>query len=326
MPSTRTTAGPSPARQITDAIIARLEAGVSPWRRSWATAPGATRPMRACGEPYRGINALWLGLVAMERSYASPTWMTYRQAGEVGGQVRKGEKGTIAVFYKAYPARGDDAAGGEDGDRDRTRRVLKSYIVFNVTQIDGLPDRFLPAIAAPETPATDGTTTIQRAAIDALLDGSGATIVNGGHEACYQPVADVVRLPMPAAFETYALYGATAAHELVHWTGHSSRLSRDLGARFGSDAYAAEELIAELGAALIGAELGLPVDHLDDHASYVGAWLKLMKTDERALFTAAGKAEEAAAFLLRKGLVDADDLAGAPTNSVDETPPLALAA
>lgn len=320
MPSTRAAArptGPSPAKQITDAIIARLEAGVSPWRRSWSTTPGSTRPMRACGQPYRGINALWLALVSMEKGYSSPTWMTYRQASEVGGQVRKGERGTLAVFYKTYQAR-DTNTGTDGADEDRTRRVMKSYIVFNVGQIDGLPDRFLPPaiVATNDEPLPE-----QRAAIDAFIAGSGATVVHGGNEACYLPAADLVRLPPATAFFSYALYGATAAHELVHWTGHKSRVDRDLGKRFGSEAYAAEELVAEMGAALIGAELGLPVEHLDDHASYIGHWLTLLKSDERALFTAAGKAEEAAAYLLKRADADA---------AVDETddapPPLALAA
>ena len=290
----------SPAKMITDAIIARLEAGVSPWRRTWATTRGHSgRPMRACGQPYRGINALWLWVVADTNGYISPTWMTYRQASELGGQVRKGERSTVAVFYKIYIARdtaGPDVNGGND---DRTRRVMKSYNVFNVAQIDGLPDRFAPPaplVAEPGSPQDDA----HRAEIDAFITGTGAAIVHGGNEACYYPSRDTIHLPQPATFDTYADYGAVAAHELTHWTGHPSRLNRDLANRFGSDAYAAEELVAELGSALIGADLGLPVTHLDNHASYIDHWLRILRADERALMTAAARAEEAASYLLAR--------------------------
>ena len=312
----------SPAKMITDAIIARLEAGVSPWRRTWATTRGYSgRPMRACGQPYRGINALWLWFVADSNGYISPTWMTYRQASELGGQVRKGERSTVAVFYKTYVAR-DTAAGPNvyDGDDDRTRRVMKSYNVFNVAQIGGLPERFAPpapVVAEPGSPQDDA----HRAEIDAFIAGTGASIIHGGNEACYYPGLDTIHLPQPATFDTCADYGAIAAHELTHWTGHKSRLNRDLVNRFGSDAYAAEELVAELGSALIGADLGLPVTQLDNHASYINHWLRILRADERALMTAGARAEEAASCLLTRagrGSTSGDD----DTNeaAIGETP------
>ena len=320
----------SPAKMITDAIIARLEAGVSPWRRTWATTRGHSgRPMRACGQPYRGINALWLWVVADSNGYISPTWMTYRQASELGGQVRKGERSTVAVFYKTYVAR-DTAAGPNmnDGDDDRTRRVMKSYNVFNVAQIDGLPERFAPpapVVAEPGSPQDDA----HRAEIDAFITGSGASIIYGGNEACYSPRLDTIHLPQPAAFDTYADFGAVAAHELTHWTGHQSRLNRDLANRFGSDAYAAEELIAQLGSALIGADLGLPVTQLDNHASYINHWLRILRADERALMTAAARAEEAAAYLLTRvgrGTTSGDDDADEATIGEPIATSFALAA
>ena len=321
----------SPAKMITDAIIARLEAGVSPWRRTWATTRGYSgRPMRACGQPYRGINALWLWVVADTNGYVSPTWMTYRQASELGGQVRKGERSTIAVFYKTYQARdaGNDATTGSGTDEDRTRRVMRSYNVFNVAQIDGLPERFAPpapVVAEPGSPQDDA----HRAEIDAFIAGTDASIIHGGNEACYYPSLETIHLPQPATFDTYADYGAIAAHELTHWTGHSSRLNRDLANRFGSDAYAAEELVAELGSALIGADLELPVTHLDNHASYIDHWLRILRADERALMTAAARAEEAASYLLARsgrGLttVGDDDDQAAPGEPV--AAPFALAA
>ena len=317
----------SPAKMITDAIIARLEAGVSPWRRTWATTRGYSgRPMRACGQPYRGINALWLWVVADTNGYISPTWMTYRQASELGGQVRKGERSTVAVFYKTYIARdtaGPDVNGGDD---DRTRHVMKSYNVFNVAQIDGLPDRFappIPVVIEPGSPQDQA----HRAEIDAFIAGTGAAIVSGGNDACYYPSRDVIHLPHPAAFDTYADYGATAAHELAHWTGHPTRLNRDLANRFGSDAYAAEELVAECGSALIGADLGLPVTHLDNHASYIDHWLRILRADERALMIAAARAEEAASYLLARSgreIMSSEDDEAVPDEPV--ATPFALAA
>lgn len=284
---------PSPARAITNAIIAKLEEGVSPWRRPWTGQPSIQRPLRACGAPYRGINVIWLWSVAEQRGYTRSTWMTYRQAQEYGAQVRRGETGTIAVFYKSYSAQETDTDSGEE--TTSTRRVLRTYTVFNVEQIDNLPDRFVqppaPRVLSDET---------HRAEIDTFIAASGADIIHGGDRACYVPSLDRIHLPDAAAFDSYASYGAVACHELAHWTGHPTRLNRDLNNRFGTDKYAAEELVAELSSAYLGADLGLPVTHLDNHASYIDSWLGILRKDERALLTAAAKAEEAAAYLLAK--------------------------
>ncbi len=314
---TRTDAA-SPAQVITNAIIARLEEGVSPWRRPWTSATSIERPMRACGKPYRGINVIWLWLVAEQRGFTMPTWMTYRQASELGGQVRKGEKGTLAIFYKAYGKTEHDPVTGDE--QTSHRRVMKTFTVFNVGQIDGLPDRFvvppLPRVRPPET---------HRAEIDAFIAASKATIINGGSRACYIPSLDVIHMPDWQDFESYAQYGAVVAHELTHWTGHKSRLDRDMSGGFGSEAYSREELCAEISSALIGAELGLPVTHLDNHASYIASWIKLLKHDERALMSAAAKAEAAATYLLAKAGRDlsADE---PDEEGTTESAPLAIAA
>ncbi|WP_445192788.1 ArdC family protein [Sphingomonas sp. Tas61C01] len=279
----------SPAETITNAIIERLEAGVRPWRQPWTGGP-VSRPLRVCGTPYRGVNVIWLWMAAQARGFISPTWMTYHQSQLLGGQVRKGERGTCAIFYKSYSKEVEDPATGER--EDEARRVLKSFTVFNVDQIDGLPERFTPEpIPRPEPTARDH-------ALDAFFGVIPASIRHGGGEAYYLPSADQITMPDPAAFRSRDLYRSTLAHELAHWTGHQSRLARSLGNRFGSDAYAMEELIAELASAMVGAELGLPVDHLEDHASYLASWLKVLKADNRAILTAAAKAEEASAFLL----------------------------
>ncbi len=304
----------SPARMITDAIIAKLEEGTSPWRRPWTSAASIERPLRACGKPYRGINTIWLWHVAEQRGFTMPTWMTYRQATELGGQVRKGEKSTIAVFYKSYGKTEQDPSTGED--QTRQRRVLKTYNVFNVCQIDGLPDRFVvppePRVRPPET---------HRAEIDAFIAATGAMIISGGSRACYIPSLDVVHMPDWQDFESYAQYGAVAAHELSHWTGHKSRLNRDMEGGFGSEKYAREELVAELSSCIIGANLGLPVTHLDNHASYIASWIKILKDDEKALLSAAAKAETAATYLL-----NTNEQVGADTEDDDSEEPLAIAA
>ena len=283
----------SPSARITQEIITRLEAGTRPWIKPWRGVP-VSRPLRACGIPYHGINVFWLWLVADMSAYASPFWMTYKQAKELGAQVKQGEKSTIAIFYKSYTKEIEAAENGEK--TDVARRVLKAYPVFNADQVEGLPERFHPA-ALVELPEPEG----RQAALDQFFGAVPAELRHEGAEAYYEPVADRVTMPPPTLFLGFDHYYATLAHELSHWTGHTSRLDRELKHRFGSAAYAAEELIAELSSAILGAELGLPVAHLDNHASYIEHWLKLLKADDRAILTAAAKAEEAASLLLELG-------------------------
>ena len=282
----------SPAETITAAIVERLEAGTRPWVQPWTDASVA-RPLRACGTPYRGINVLWLWMAAEGAGHASPFWMTYRQSQLLGGQVRKGERGTVAIFYRAYKQ--EDADEGDDAAASQARRVLKSFTVFNACQIDGLPDRFFPEPRRLPSP------TERDRALDCFFAAVPARIRHWGAEAFYASVLDQVTMPEPGLFRDLDHYRATLAHELSHWTGHESRLARQMGARFGSEAYAMEELVAELSSAILGAELGLPVDHLDHHASYLASWLKVLKADSRAILTVAAKAEEAASLLLRLG-------------------------
>ena len=297
--------GQSPAARITQEIIARLEAGTRPWIKPWRGLP-VSRPLRACGTPYRGMNVFWLWMVADMCGYASPFWMTYNQASKLGGQVRKGEKSTIAIFYKSYVKEMESGDAGEPGEE--TRRVLKAYPVFNADQVDGLPERFHPAALELVEPAG------REQELDAFFARIPAVLRHHGDEAYYEPVADRITMPPAQLFDGFDHYYATLAHELSHWTGHASRLDRDLRSRFGTAAYAAEELVAELSSAMLGAELGLPVAHLDNHASYIDHWLKLMRDDDRAILTAAAKAEEASSLLLKLGgreLADAIDDASA---------------
>ena len=303
--------GQSPAARITQEIIARLEAGTKPWIKPWRGVP-VSRPLRACGTPYRGMNVFWLWMVADMCGYASPFWMTYRQALKLGAQVRKGEKSTIAIFYKSYTKEVASAESGETSEE--ARRVLKAYPVFNADQVEGLPARFHPAatleLVEPEGREQD---------LDAFFAAIPAELRHLGDQAYYEPLADRVTMPPAHLFTGFDHYYATLAHELSHWTGHASRLDRNLRNRFGTAAYAAEELVAELSSAMLGAELGLPVAHLDNHASYVEHWLKLLKEDDRAILTAAARAEEASSLLLKLGGREAAD-------RIDEASAAALAA
>lgn len=183
-----------------------------------------------------------------------------------------------------------------EAPEEETRRVLKAYAVFNADQIDGLPERHHP-VAVQEVVEPAG----REAGLDAFFAAMPAKLRHQGQQAYYEPGADRVTMPPASLFTGFDHYYATLAHELSHWTGHVSRLDRNLKNRFGSAAYAAEELIAELSSAIIGAELGLPVSHLDNHASYIWHWLKLLRSDDRAILTAAARAEEASALLLQLG-------------------------
>ncbi|MGB3721302.1 MAG: zincin-like metallopeptidase domain-containing protein [Pacificimonas sp.] len=285
----------SPAATITAAIIERLEAGTAPWVKPWKTGQGGfSRPLRANGVPYRGMNTFWLWMVADAKGFGSPSWMTYRQAAELGGQVRKSEKSTIAIFYKTYEKEVETPRGEPDTE---TRRVLRSYSVFNADQIDGLPERYRPALA--EIPIADPGG--RRADLDAFFGCIPVPVRQHGDRAYYEPAADRITMPPPSLFDDYEHYYATLAHECAHATGHGSRLDRNLKGRFGDQAYAAEELIAEMTAAMLGAEVGLPTRHLDHHASYIASWLKLLRKDDRAILTAAAKAEAASDWLLGSG-------------------------
>jgi len=304
-------AGRSPAARITREIVARLEAGTRPWIKPWRGV-AYSRPLRACGTPYRGMNVFWLWMVADMCGYSSPYWMTYNQARKLGAQVRKGEKSTIAIFYKSYTRQVEEPDGGDS--TEEARRVLKAYPVFNADQVDGLPERFHPA-ASLELVEPEG----RELALDSFFARIPAALRHQGDEAYYEPVADRVTMPPAHLFSGFDHYYATLAHELSHWTGHASRLDRDLKHRFGTAAYAAEELVAELSSAILGAELGLPVTHLDNHASYIEHWLGLLREDDRAILTAAAKAEEASALLLSLGGREIAD-------AIDEVSAAALAA
>ena len=281
--------------RITASIVAELEKGARPWVKPWNAEHAAgriTRPLRHNGQPYSGINVLSLWASASVQNFTAPIWMTYRQASELGAHVRKGEKGSPVVYANALTK--TEASADGSGEVEREIHFLKAYTVFCVEQIEGLPDHFY----APAVPRLDTVARIARA--EEFFAATGAAISHGGNRAFYRPSTDSIVMPSFEAFRDAESYYSTLAHETTHWTCHESRLPRDFGGkRFGSEGYAMEELVAELGAAFLCADLDLALEPREDHASYIANWLTAMKNDNRAIFTAASHAQRAADFLNR---------------------------
>lgn len=280
-------------QRITNSIIADLEKGVRPWLKPWNaghTAGRITRPLRSNGQPYQGINVLMLWGASMEKGFAAPIWMTFKQAKELGAFVKKGEQGSLVVYASKLTKMHTDEATGEESEREIP--FLKGYTVFNVEQIEGLPAHFYGAPAPRIDP-------IQRIAhAEEFFVGTGAVVRHGGDRAFYSPASDAVQMPPFESFKDAESYYATLGHECTHWTMHGSRLAREFGRkRFGDSAYAMEELVAELGSAFLCADLDLTPEPREDHASYIAHWLKALEGDNRAIFTAAGHAQRAADFL-----------------------------
>lgn len=276
---------------ITNTIIDMLEQGIAgEWERPWATVAASGLPTNyTSGRRYTGINVLLLWHAAQQRGLAHNEWLTFKQAQEIGASVRKGAKGVMCIFYKMAEVRSNAAASDDCEEDGKPVPLLKPFWLFNVADIDGLPQ-------------LDGSTGANDfesiAEAEAILQASGAHFEHGGNSAYYCPDPDLIRLPQREQFKTLAAYYATAIHELVHWTGHKSRLAREFGKRFGDDAYAFEELVAELGNAFVMAELGLTDYTLQGHASYLAHWLRVLKNDKNAIFTAAKHASAAHALIL----------------------------
>ena len=281
--------------EITNRLIAAIEADPGqpqmPWRRS---STPLWMPLNAISQnAYNGINVVNLWIAAEVRGFTSPHWATFKQWREAGCQVRKGAKAEFVVFYKEYDV---EPAADDDSD-DGKRRVARASHVFNAAEVDGF--------TAPEAPPLLGP--IERiAAADRFVAATGARIMHGGERAFYRPATDHIQMPEEGLFTgTQSMtrdesYFAVLLHELTHWTLHADRCDRQLDKRFGKQAYAAEELVAEIGSAMLCAEIGVTQDTRPDHAQYIANWLQLLKDDPKAIFTAAAKASAAVAYL--KGL------------------------
>jgi antirestriction protein ArdC len=274
-------------REVTDQIVAELKTGARPWVMPWSRTARLNVPANAVtGRPYSGVNALLL-FMTRRHGWPLPRFLTFKQALEAGGCVRKGEHGFRVVFVKDY------SKIDEDQEEPHRVRFLKKSVVFNVAQCDGLPVKFT-------TPPEPLNSHQRDALIDEFIVTTGASIREDykADRAGYAEGLDCIVLPRFEMFRGKPEYYATIFHELIHWAGHASRLDRQLGTRFGCFGYAAEELIAELGAAFLCAEFS--IDGLVAHAAYIEHYLKLLEDDPKAIFTAASKAQAAVDFLREK--------------------------
>jgi antirestriction protein ArdC len=277
---------------VAQRILTEFENGAAPWVKPWSATAGHNVPMNAStGKPYNGVNVILLWMAA--HAYKAPLFLTYKQAEGLGGHVRRGQHGVqICKVVQGI------AKGKTDSDDDRAFTTIKFYTVFNVEQCEGLP-----ANIGDVEPAAPRHNDQRDATIDEFIQATGAAYSeNGGDRAFYRPSTDSVHMPLFASFNAASSYYATAFHELGHWTGHTSRLDRDGGKKFGDVKYAFEELIAELTAAFLCAEFS--IDGELRHAGYIGNWIALLKDNPRAFFSAASAAQKAADYLRGKALAE----------------------
>ncbi|MGJ7574874.1 ArdC family protein [Variovorax sp. RB2P76] len=323
---------------VTDRIIEMLEQGGHVFRARWAAAASRGFPRNLqTGRPYRGANVLLLWDEALTQGYATHLWMTYRQAMALGGQVRRGEHGVLCAHFERVDQRragvGDGArahgrAGGEPSDSaaaDADAFAARSgflrcrpFWLFNLAQVDGLSEGRGAVVseasdaAAEASPAYaqgsggEGRTAVENAL--RLVAGCDAVLRHGFERAMYVSALDEIRLPLPERFVNAENYCATLLHELVHWSGHPSRLHRAFGARFGDAAYAFEELVAELGAAFLMGHCGLVDATIEGHAAYLEAWLAVLRNDRTAIFTAARHASDAFDWIVARTLPEIGEL------------------
>ena len=303
-------------QEVTDKVIAAIEKGTSPWQKPWRSAgthPGGIFPSNALTtKNYSGMNVLLLWLSAEEQGFQSNIWLTFRQALTLGGSVRKGETSTLAVIYKPFKVRAEDKEGNPLFDAEGKplmveRSMLKANPLFNVAQCDGLPERFsetVEVITEEEKASVDADICNQ---VTAMWQASGVSVnFVRQDQAFYSASKDRIVMPTAEQFFTEADYWSTLLHEMVHSTGHATRMNREgitaLSRRFGDPVYSFEELVAEMGSAFLCAQLGV-LGHVN-HESYIEHWLKIMKEDKRALFRACRQAREASEYLLNLTVSD----------------------
>jgi antirestriction protein ArdC len=286
-------------QKVTSSIITAIENGVGQYRMPWTVRQdkGFSPISVGSAKAYRGINTVVLWAQAQTKGYNSAFWGTYQQWKELGGQVRKGERGSPVVYWGTY-----EKQTGEDDEQSHRGLFAKGYTVFNIEQVDGckLPKRFEPKLSRNE----------RIAHADAFFAGTGVQIRDGGNRAFYRPdTPEAVYMPGFDQFPERVNYYSVLAHESTHWTSHASRCDRQLGKRFGDGAYAVEELIAELGSAYTMARLELELTPRADHAQYIQSWLRVLKADKRAIFTAASKAQQAADWLVKQASAGSTEVA-----------------
>jgi antirestriction protein ArdC len=280
-------------QEITDKIVAELEAGRAPWVQPWgmaaAKAPLAMPRNASSHRRYSGINVLILWGAVIERGFSSQSWLTFRQALGLGGNVRKGERGTTVVYADRFTPEDERRRAEQTGEEPGAIPFLKRFTVFNTDQCEGLPEE-IAKVAPPPPPG------LIEPQAEALIAATGADFRIGGARAFYSPTHDFIQVPPPQAYFEPINWHRTACHELAHWVGHKSRLARDLSGSYGSKAYAREELIAEMAGAFVCASLGIAPTVR--HADYIGSWLEVLREDDRAIVRAASAASKAADYLL----------------------------
>ncbi|MEQ1945032.1 zincin-like metallopeptidase domain-containing protein [Mesorhizobium sp. VNQ89] len=279
--------------EITDKIIADLEAGRFPWVQPWgkaaARAPLGLPNNASTGRAYSGINILILWGAVVQHGFPGQGWLTYRQAAALGGNVRKGEHGTTVVYADRFIPEDEKRRARETGEEAQAIPFLKRFTVFNTAQCEGLPDDIIVAAPLPPPGLIEPT-------VDALIKATAIDFRIGGDRAFYMPALDYVAVPPPQAYFDPINWHRTALHEIGHASGHHSRLNRDLSGSFGSKKYAFEELVAEMSSAFCCASLGIvPTVR---HADYIGSWLEVLREDNRAIVRAASQASKAADWIL----------------------------
>jgi antirestriction protein ArdC len=281
--------------KVTQTIIDLLEkGGMLPWQKPWTGGGSLMFPIRENGQPYQGINVILLWIAAEAAGYTSNQWMGFHTAKGLGGKVRKGEKGTMVVYYSSFvPKKEAAAAKAENRDPEKFFMKKTSY-VWNVCQIDDLPEKYRPA-PEPELTEADKVKRIDEA--EAFFKRVGADVQHGKTKNCFIPSKDQIHMMDLERFKDAVSYYATLGHEHIHWTGAEKRLNRPLSTKFGSDAYAAEELVAEMGSAFLCCRLGISPVVREDHAQYIAGWLEVLKNDKKYVMQAASLAQKAVKFL-----------------------------
>lgn len=275
--------------QVTESLIEAIEKGCLAWRKPWS-ASTCNVPLRSCGKPYQGINVVILWVASMAKGLNSPYWMTYNQVQALGGHVRKGEKATTICYYSTFSKNVETESGEVE---EKHIPFLKAYRVFNAEQCEKLPEQFYPVVSVNEQ---ESSKRIEE--IDAFVSTLGADIrCQNMDRAFYNSRLDLVSVPSILDFVDSEHYYGTLFHEIMHWTGHDTRLGRKLGNSFGSEDYALEELVAELGAAFLCAGFNFGNVTRDDHAAYLQNWLKALKNDKKFIFKASSFAQKAVNYL-----------------------------
>ncbi|MBM1834253.1 ArdC family protein [Pseudosulfitobacter pseudonitzschiae] len=284
------------AASITNELIEIIDRGVLPWRKPWKVG-GSAVPLRHSGEPYQGVNNFLLTMRTIVAGYTSPYWMTLRQANELDAKIIKGSKSSAVVYYGIRERGRKEGASEAETDMEDSKSVpfMKSYRVFNADQIEGLDARFHPE----PTDLPDYPERAPIAHMQAFFEAIGAMVSFSGREACYVPTLDKIYMPPIELFEDPRNFYAVWGHELGHWTKPRHRLNRSYGdARFGNTAYAREEIVAELCTVFLGQKLGFSAHTLELNAAYLDNWIRVLRSDKRAIFKHAADAQKACDFLI----------------------------